>query len=101
MTEEDSDSKSQISEQSALFDTSKQSKVRERIKNLKERTKANIKIRTFRNLLSRKDTGKEISLSTEKMAALPADLKDDPDEALLYLYYSVRYYDEHMFKVIL
>lgn len=32
---------------------------------------------------------------------LPNELKDDPDEALLYLYYSVRYFDEHMFKVIL
>jgi len=37
----------------------------------------------------------------DKMQALPSELKDDPDEALLYLYYSVRYYDEHMFKVIL
>ena len=35
------------------------------------------------------------------MQALPPELKDDPDEALLYLYFSVRYYDEHMFKVIL
>jgi len=35
------------------------------------------------------------------MTALPAELMEDPDEALLYLYYSVRYYDEHMFKVVL
>ena len=35
------------------------------------------------------------------MQALPPELKEDPDEALLYLYWSVRYYDEHMFKVIL
>ena len=35
------------------------------------------------------------------MQALPADLKTDPDESLLYLYFSIRYYDEHMFKVIL
>lgn len=59
MTEEDSDSqKSQFSEQSALFDHSKQSKVRERLKNLKERNEANRKIRSFINLLRRKDTGK-------------------------------------------
>ena len=58
-------------------------------------------IRNFRNLLQKKDTGKQIALSTEKMQALPLELKDDPDEALLYLYYSVRYYDEHMYKVIL
>ena len=35
------------------------------------------------------------------MAALPENLNDDPDEAVLYIYYSVRYYDEQMFKVIL
>ena len=35
------------------------------------------------------------------MQALPPELKDDPDEALLYLYFSVRYYDEHMYKVVL
>ena len=35
------------------------------------------------------------------MQALPAELKDDPDEALLYCYFSIRYYDEHMYKVIL
>lgn len=35
------------------------------------------------------------------MQALPPELKEDPDEALLYLYWSIRYYDEHMYKVIL
>ena len=35
------------------------------------------------------------------MQALPAELKEDPDEALLYAYFSIRYYDEHMYKVIL
>ena len=35
------------------------------------------------------------------MQALPAELKDDPDEALLYCYFSIRYYDEHMYKEIL
>ena len=102
MTDEDSaDNKSVISEQSALFDPSKQSKVRERVQRLREKNIANQKIRAFRNLLSKKDTGKQVQLTHEKMQALPGHLKDDPDEALLYLYYSVRYYDEQMFKVIL
>ena len=32
---------------------------------------------------------------------LPVNLENDPYEALLYIYFSVRYYDEHIFKVIL
>ena len=35
------------------------------------------------------------------MALLPISLETDANEALLYLYFCVRYYDEHMFKVIL
>lgn len=35
------------------------------------------------------------------MALLPISLEHDPAEALLYLYFCVRYFDEHMFKVIL
>ena len=35
------------------------------------------------------------------MKALPPEIHDDPDEALLYLYFSVRFYDDHMYKVIL
>ena len=75
--------------------------MRERLKNLKERNQANMRLRAFRNLMQKKETGTQISLSADKMAALPADLQEDPDEAVLYIYYSVRYYDEQMFKVIL
>jgi hypothetical protein len=32
---------------------------------------------------------------------LPDNLDDDPSEALLYLYFTVRYFDEQLFKVIL
>jgi hypothetical protein len=40
-------------------------------------------------------------MTQEKMALLPISLESDPSEALLYLYFCVRYFDEHMFKVIL
>jgi hypothetical protein len=40
-------------------------------------------------------------MSQEKLALLPITLESDPDEALLYLYFCVRYYDEQIFKVIL
>lgn len=40
-------------------------------------------------------------MSQEKLALLPLTLESDPEEALLYLYFCVRYYDEHIFKVIL
>ena len=100
-SEKESDDQSQFSEQSALFDPEKQRRVRERVQKLREKNQANQRIRAFRNLLQKKDSDKYISLSHEKMQALPAELKDDPDEALLYCYFSIRYYDEHMYKVIL
>lgn len=68
---------------------------------MRQKNDANRRMRAFRSLLQKKDTGKQVSLSHEKMQALPPELKDDPDEALLYLYFSVRYYDEHMYKVVL
>lgn len=45
--------------------------------------------------------GNEASLVQEKIKLLPSYLDDDPYEALLYLYFCVRYYDEQLFKVIL
>jgi hypothetical protein len=36
-----------------------------------------------------------------KLSMIPPYVEDDPYEALLYLYYTVRYYDEQLFKVIL
>lgn len=68
---------------------------------MKEKNQANLKLSKFRNLLQKKDSGAQVSLSQEKMQALPDSLRSDPDEALLYLYFAVRYYDEHMFKVVL
>ena len=96
-----SNNNSLSSEGSALFDPAKQRRVKERLAKLRQKNQANQRIRAFRNLLKKKDGGAQISLSHEKMQALPPQLKDDPDEALLYIYWSVRYYDEHMFKVIL
>ena len=40
-------------------------------------------------------------MAQEKLKLLPANLDSDPKEALLYLYFCIRYYDEHLFKVIL
>ena len=42
-----------------------------------------------------------ITTSAEKISQLPVNLKEDLNEAILYLYFSVRYFDEHMYKVIL
>ena len=98
---EDDSAKSMGTEQSSISDPVKHQKVRKRLQQLKEKVEANQKIRAFKDLLQKKDNGRMIALSTEKMQALPLELKEDPDEALLYLYYSVRYYDEHMYKVIL
>lgn len=43
----------------------------------------------------------EISLIQEKIKLIPAHIENDPYEALLYLYFCVRYLDEQLFKVIL
>lgn len=56
MSDEESDSRD-ITNESALFEATKQSKVRDRITKLKERNEANRKIRSFINLLRKKDTG--------------------------------------------
>ena len=58
MSEEESDSKSQFSEQSALFDPEKQRKVRARLEKMRQKNDANRRMRAFRSLLQKKDTGK-------------------------------------------
>ena len=73
-SEEDSESKSQYSEGSALFDPDKQARVRDRVRKLREKNQANQRIRTFRNLLQKKESGTQVSLSHQKMQALPAEL---------------------------
>ena len=40
-------------------------------------------------------------MAQEKLKLLPTNLDSDPSEAILYLYFCIRYYDEHLFKVIL
>lgn len=52
-------------------------------------------------MIAKKDEGNKVSMTQEKLALLPANLDSDPSEALLYLYFTVRYFDEHLFKVIL
>lgn len=54
----------------------------------------------FRKLIQRKDAGTEAHRS-EVLKNLPVCLENDPSEALLYVYFCVRYYDEHIFQVIL
>jgi len=61
----------------------------------------NMMLAKFRKLIQKKSSGNEISLVQEKIKLLPAHLENDPFEALLYLYFCVRYYDEQLFKVIL
>lgn len=67
----------------------------------KEKNEANQNLANFKILISKKDAGNKVSMTQEKMALLPISLESDPSEALLYLYFCVRYFDEHMFKVIL
>ncbi len=55
----------------------------------------------FRKIIQKKTSGSEVTLVQEKIKLLPAYLEEDPYEAILYLYFCVRYYDEQLFKVIL
>ncbi len=65
------------------------------------KNEANLNLATFKNLIQKKDQGNQVSMTQEKLSLLPINLENDPDEALLYLYFCVRYFDEHLFKVIL
>ena len=53
-------------------------------------------LQKFRKLIQRKDAGTEAHRN-EVLKSLPVNLENDPYEALLYIYFCVRYYDEHIF----
>ena len=57
-------------------------------------------LQKFRKLIQRKDSGTEAHRN-EVLKSLPVNLENDPYEALLYIYFCIRYYDEHIFYVIL
>ena len=53
--DDSSENKSQYTQESALFDPEKQARVRARVQKLREKNQANQRIRTFRNLLQKKE----------------------------------------------
>lgn len=67
----------------------------------KERNKHNQQLQAFRRAVQKRTVGSEISLVQEKIQLIPVHIENDPYEALLYLYFCVRYLDEQLFKVIL
>ena len=38
--------------------------------------------------------------TSDKLALIPPVIKEDLNEAVLYAYFAVRYFDDHIFKVI-
>jgi hypothetical protein len=48
----------------------------------------------FRKIIQKKTSGNEVTLIQEKIKMLPPHIEEDPYEAILYLYFCVRYYDE-------
>jgi len=48
-----------------------------------------------------KNTGASIASSQAKIQMLPISLNEDYHEALLYLFFCLRYLEEHLYKVIL
>lgn len=65
----------------------------------KEKNNKNRRLQRFYKYFTKKQS--DPTNEDQKMALIPSYLEDDPYEALLFLYYTVRYYDEHLFKVIL
>lgn len=67
----------------------------------KAKNEANQQLAKFKKCLQKQDHGNQILTSTEKIALIPPNLREDLEEAVLYMYFAVRYYDEHIFKVLL
>ena len=91
----------QQSDGSALFDPEKNDRFRQQVKARKEKTKANLNLSNFNLITERSGNSTNIQTNNEKIQLLPRGLENDPDEALLYLYFCARNMDESMFKVIL
>jgi hypothetical protein len=74
---------------------------RQKVQLRKEKNIANQNLAQFRKLIQKKQIGSGATLTEDKIKLLPITLESDAYEALLYLYFTVRYFDEHIFKVIL
>jgi hypothetical protein len=74
---------------------------RQKVQLRKEKNIANQNLAQFRKLIQKKQVGNGATLTQDKIKLLPITLESDAYEALLYLYFTVRYFDEHIFKVIL
>ena len=69
---------------------------RQKVQQRKDKNLNNMNLQKFRKLIQRKDAGTEAHRN-EVLKSLPVNLENDPYEALLYIYFCVRYYDEHIF----
>ena len=54
----------------------------------------------FKKCLQKQDNNATITTSAEKIAMIPGNMREELEEAVLYCYFAVRYFDEHIFKVI-
>ena len=74
------------------------SHLRQEIQLRKDRNEANQQLQNFKKCLQKQGTS---STSTvDKIALIPSSLKEDLKEAVLYAYFAVRYFDDHIYKVI-
>jgi Ulp1 family protease len=61
---------------------------------------SNHNLAQFRKLIQKKQVGNGATSTQDKIKLLPITLESDAHEALLYFYFTVRYFYEHIFKVI-
>ncbi len=85
----------------SLFNFGGKKTFKQQVQQRKEKNIANQNLAKWRKLIQKKDSGSEVGLAQAKLKVLPLSVENDPLEALLYIYFTVRYYDEHLFKVIL
>ena len=89
------------SENGSLFAFGGNQTFRQKVQQRKDKNIATQNLANFRKIIQRKPFGDETKLTQEKLKLLPITLESDPFEALLYIYFTIRYFDEHIFKVIL
>jgi hypothetical protein len=51
-------------------------------------------------MISKSEIGNSIISVSEQIALIPKNLDSDLNEAVLYAYFAVQYYNEHLFRVI-
>lgn len=89
------------SEAGSLFGFADKTSFKQRVQMKKERNKHNQQLQVFRRAVQKRTVASEITLIQEKIMLIPEHIENDPAEALLYLYFCVRYLDEQLFKVVL